>query len=141
MFRWLKIKGPVSEMPPGGKHMAEFDIGNDTIPTVTQITTITTAVAVEGLRGNVITVSQTVAAAAEADFVVNNSRVKAGDIVVVCIQDHTSAGVFIAAVAAVVSGQFTIRLSNVHASAAGDDTLTIGFAVLQAAARRLDFIS
>ena len=99
---------------------------------VTQATSITTGVTCNALSGVITTVSQTVAAAAEADFVVTNSKVAATDVVVACIKTHTSAGTFQVTVAAVAAGQFTLRLANLHASAAGDNVLVINFIVLKA---------
>lgn len=96
---------------------------------VTQATSITTGVTCNAYTGVITTVSQTVAAAAEADFVVTNNKVAATSVVSVCIKTHTSAGTFIASVAAVAAGQFTIRLTNLHASAAGDNVLVINFLV------------
>lgn len=101
---------------------------------VTQATSITTGVTCNANSGVITTVSQTVAAGAEADFVVTNSKVKATDVVAVCIKTHTSAGTFIASIAAVADGQFTIRLTNLHASAAGDNVLVVNFLVLKAEA-------
>lgn len=101
---------------------------------VTQITSITTGVTCNALSGVITTVSQTVAAAAEADIVVTNSQVAATDIVVACIKTHTSAGTFVVSVAAVAAGQFTLRLTNLHASAAGDNVLVINFFVIKATA-------
>jgi hypothetical protein len=96
---------------------------------VTQITSITTGVTCNALSGVITTVSQTVAAAGEADIVVTNSKVAATDVVSACIKTHTSAGSFIVAPIAVAAGQFTLRLSNLHASAAGDNVLVINFLV------------
>jgi hypothetical protein len=96
---------------------------------VTQATSITTGVTCNALSGVITTVSQTVAAAGEADFVVTNSKVAATDVVSVCIKDHTSAGSFAAVVSDVSAGAFTIRLSNLHASAAGDNVLVLNFVV------------
>ena len=96
---------------------------------VTQATSITTGVTCNALTGVITTVSQTVAAGAEADFVVTNSSVAATDVISVCIKTHTSAGTFMATVAAVAAGQFTIRLTNLHASAAGDNVLVLNFIV------------
>lgn len=101
---------------------------------VTQITSITTGVTCNALSGVITTVSQTVAAAGEADIVVTNNKVVATDVVVVCIKTHTSAGTFLAAVSAVGAGQFTMRLTNLHASVAGDNVLVINFLVLKATA-------
>lgn len=99
---------------------------------VTQATSITTGVTCNAYSGVITTVSQTVAAGGEADFVVTNSKVAATDIVVACIKTHTSAGTFIVATSAVGAGQFTLRLTNLHASAAGDNVLVINFIVLKA---------
>jgi hypothetical protein len=96
---------------------------------VTQATSITTGVTCSALSGVITTVSQTVAAAGEADFVVTNTKVAATDVVSVCIKDHTSAGTFIASVSDVSAGAFTIRLTNAHASAAGDNVLVLNFIV------------
>lgn len=101
---------------------------------VTQITSIATGVTCNALSGVITTVSQTVAAAGEADFVVTNSEVAATDIVVACIKTHTSAGTFMVSVAAVAAGQFTLRLTNLHASAAGNNVLVINFFVIKATA-------
>lgn len=101
---------------------------------VTQATSITTGVTCNALSGVITTVSQTVAAGAEADFVVTNSQVAATDIVVACIKTHTSAGSFMVAAVAVAAGQFTLRLTNLHASAAGDNVLVINFFVIKATA-------
>lgn len=101
---------------------------------VTQITSITTGVTCNANSGVITTVSQTVAAGAEADFVVTNNKVAATDIVVACIKTHTSAGTFAVSVAAVAAGQFTLRLTNLDAVAAGNNVLVINFLVLKAAA-------
>lgn len=101
---------------------------------VTQATSITTGVTCNAYSGVITTVSQTVAAAGEADFVVTNAKVAATDVIAVSIKDHTSAGTFQATVADVSAGAFTIRLSNLHASAAGDNVLVINFVVLKCAA-------
>jgi hypothetical protein len=98
---------------------------------VTQATSITTGVTCNAYSGVITTVSQTVAAGAEAEFTVTNSKVAATDIVVACIKTHTSAGEFIVAVSAVAAGSFKLRLTNLHASAAGDNVLVINFVVLK----------
>ena len=99
---------------------------------VTQATSITTGVTCNAYSGVITTVSQTVAAGAEAEFTVTCDKVKATDVVAVAIKTHTSAGEFIAAVSAVADGSFKIRLSNLHASTAGNNVLVINFIVLKA---------
>jgi hypothetical protein len=101
---------------------------------VTQATSITTGVTCNALSGVITTASQTVAAGAEADFVVTNSMVAATDVVVACIKTHTSAGTFAVSVAAVAAGQFTLRLTNLDAAAAGNNVLVINFFVIKATA-------
>jgi hypothetical protein len=101
---------------------------------VTQITTISTGVTCNAYSGVITTVSQTVAAGAEADFIVTNSKVAATDVVLVNIKTHTSAGTFAASVATVAAGSFTIRLTNLHAANAGDNVLVLNFVVLKAEA-------
>ena len=101
---------------------------------VTQETNISTGVTCNAYSGVITTVSQTIAHSAEADFVVTNDKVAATDVVLVCIKSTASAGTFLASVAAVAAGQFTVRLTNLHASAAGNAALVINFIVLKAVA-------
>lgn len=101
---------------------------------VTQLTSITTGVTCDAYSGVITTVSQTVAVGAEAEFTVTCSKVLATDTVVACIKTHTSAGTFAVDVSAVANGSFKLRLTNLHASAAGDNVLVINFIVLKAVA-------
>lgn len=101
---------------------------------VTQLTSITTGVTVNAMTGVITTVSQTVAAGAEAEFTVTNSQVAATDVVVACIKTHTSAGTFDVSVSAVAAGSFKLRLTNLDAATAGNNVLVINFLVLKAAA-------
>lgn len=101
---------------------------------VTQGTNITTGVTCNAYSGVITTVSQTVAAAGEAEFTVTNSKVAATDVVVACIKTHTSAGSFIVATSAVADGSFKLQLTNLHASTAGNNVLVINFIVIKAVA-------
>lgn len=101
---------------------------------VTQATSISTGVTCNSYAGVITTVSQTVAAGAEASFTVTNNKVAATDVVVACIKTHTSAGLFTAHVTAVAAGSFQITLTNLHAATAGDNVLVINFIVLKAEA-------
>lgn len=101
---------------------------------VTQATSITTGVTCNAYTGVITTVSQTVAGGAEAEFTVTNDKVAATDVVVACIKTHTSAGEFIVGVSAVAAGSFKLRLTNLHASTAGNNVLVINFLVLKAVA-------
>jgi hypothetical protein len=101
---------------------------------VTQITSTTTGVTCNAYSGVITTFAQSVAAGGEVDFVVTNNKVAATDIIDVCIKTHTSAGTFIAAVATVAAGSFTIRLTNLHSANAGDALLVLNFIVHKAEA-------
>lgn len=101
---------------------------------VTQATNISTGVTCNALTGVITTVSQTVAAGAEAEFTVTNNKVAATDVVVACIKTHTSAGDFIVGVSAVAAGSFKLRLTNLNGSTAGNNVLVINFIVLKAEA-------
>jgi hypothetical protein len=101
---------------------------------VTQATSITTGVTCNAYSGVITTVSQTVAAGAEAEFQVTCNKCAATDVPVVAIKTHTSAGEFIAAVSAVADGSFKIRLSNLHASTAGNNVLVLNYVINKAAA-------
>ena len=101
--------------------------------TVTQASSITTAVTLNKVVGEVVTVSSTLAAAAEATFTVTNSAVGANDAVIAWIKSTSSAGTPVVFVTAVAAGSFALTLSNLHASSALNNTLTIGFMVLRGA--------
>jgi len=96
---------------------------------VTQITDITTAVTLHADRGTITTVSQTVAAGAEAIFVVNNNLVQANDVVVVCLKSNPGNGQFLPYCSAVNDYSFTVCLTNLSTSA-GNSILAINFAIL-----------
>ena len=121
---YKKDGGDTFVVAAGGKVVLE-DYG-----TVTQATSITTGVTLNKLAGAITTVSQTVAAGAEADFVVSNSKVDATDLVGVCIKTHTSGGTFlasVAAVASVMSAALTLPLpppASGSPGALGSDALT-----------------
>ena len=129
--------GPKVYLKPGGDEMivaANGKITTEGQGAVTQLTSITTGVTLNAISGAITTVSQTVAAGAEADIVVTNNKVAATDIVVACIKTHTSAGTFAVTVAAVAAGSFTLRLTNLDAAAAGNNVLVINFFVIKATA-------
>jgi hypothetical protein len=54
--------------------------------------------------------------------------------VVACIKTHTSTGTFAVTVSAVAAGSFTLRLTNLDASVAGNNVLVINFFVIKATA-------
>ena len=100
---------------------------------VTQATSLTTGVTVNAISGIITTVSQTLAAAAEAEFVVTNSKVAVGDVVIVNVASISggAGGPFIAQVTAVAAGSFTVALTNTHSATAGNSVLILNFLILK----------
>lgn len=103
--------------------------------TVTQASSITTGVTINNLAGTITTVSQTIAAGAEATFTVTNSRVVATDIPIVALKSINSGagGPFFVNVTAVAAGTFDISITNTHSANAGNSVLDINFIILKAA--------
>lgn len=103
---------------------------------VTQATNRTTGVTLSKLTGQITTNNASLAAEASADFVVTNTTVAAGDVVVVSIQSGSNGGGTIVSVAAVAAGSFTIRVhnGNVAAGTAETGAIVINFAVIKAVA-------
>ena len=94
---------------------------------VTQSGSITNGVTLNRRSGQITTVSQTVAAGANATFTVTNSEVAdTKDIVSVSVATKNGAGLFIAHVTDVQAGQFDITIQNIGGDA-GDNTLLINF--------------
>lgn len=100
--------------------------------TVTQTTNRSTAVTLNALYGVITTDATSLAAGAEAKFTVNNSTVKAGDIVVINTRSGQTASTSIAVVTAVANGSFEITLTNLNDSTADTGAMIINFAVIKA---------
>jgi hypothetical protein len=98
--------------------------------TVTQLTNRTTGVTINKTTGLITCASTSLAAAAEASFVVTNSSVAATDTVIVNVVSSAT-GTPVAFVTAVAAGSFTITLSNLHASTADTTADTIRFTVIK----------
>lgn len=103
---------------------------------VTQATNRTTGVTLSTLTGQITTNNASLAAEASADFVVTNTTVAIGDVVVVAIQSGSNGGGTIVSVAVVAAGSFTIRVhnGNVAAGTAETGAIIINFAVIKAVA-------
>src|SRR3990167_3344894 len=103
---------------------------------VTQITSRTTGVTLNKLSGTIQTDTSSLAAEGTADFIVTNSTVAIGDVVVVSIQSGSNSGGTIVSVAITTAGTFTIRVhnGNVAAGTAETGALIINFAVIKAVA-------
>lgn len=102
--------------------------------TITQQTNRTTGVTINTICGTIVTNATSLAAAAEAEFTVTNSKVAITDVVILAAQGGQTAGTSFAYVSAVASGSFKITLSNLHAATADTGAMTINFAVIKAVA-------
>tara|TARA_Y100000310_G_scaffold333905_2_gene412436 strand:+ start:9903 stop:11333 length:1431 start_codon:yes stop_codon:yes gene_type:complete len=101
---------------------------------VTQATNRTTGVTVNTLCGTITTHNASLAAEASADFIVTNSEVAIGDVVILSIQSGENGGGTVLSVQDVAAGSFTIRVhnGNVAAGTAETGTILINFAVIKA---------
>lgn len=101
--------------------------------TVTQATSITTAVTLNYVNGVITTVSATTAGAATSTFTVNNSKVLSTSIVNASIIGYsgtfTTNGLPVVAVSAVANGSFKINIMNCHATNALAGTLKISIEI------------
>ena len=104
--------------------------------TVTQITSRATGVTLNKICGTITTINTSLAAEASADFVVTNSAVAAGDVVVLAVKSGLVGVGTIVSVAAVGAGSFTIRVhnGNVAAGTAETGAIVINFAVIKSVA-------
>lgn len=105
--------------------------------TATQITNRSTGVTMSPnpcLSGTIQTDTTSLAGLASADFIVTNSAVAIGDVVLVSIQSGSNSGGTIVSVAIVTAGTFTVRVSNNNAAAGTAETgaIIINFAIIKA---------
>jgi len=100
-----------------------------TTSTVTQTTNRSTGVTLNTTAGQITTDTTSLAAAAEATFVVTNDKVTAKTVPVIAIASGAVATP-IAYVSAVAAGQFSITISNLHASTGETGALVINFVLL-----------
>lgn len=102
---------------------------------VTQQTNRTTAVIANALAGKITTDTTSLAAEASADFVVNNNKVEAGDLVLLSIASGSNGGGTSVCVVAVAAGSFTIRVTNNNVAAGTAETgaIIITFMVFKGA--------
>ena len=98
--------------------------------TQTQLTSRATGVTLNKITGLITCNSTSLAAGAEASFVVTNSTVAATDTVIVNVVS-SSTGTPVAFVTAVAAGSFTITLSNLHATIADTTADTIRYTVIK----------
>ena len=101
---------------------------------VTQLTDRATGVTVNALSGTITTINTSLAAEASAVFVVTNSEVAIGDVVVVSIRSGAVALNTDVVVTATASGSFSLTVinGNVAAGIAETGAIIINFAVIKA---------
>ena len=102
--------------------------------TVTQTTNRATGVTINALSGAITTDSTSLAAEASAVFVVTNSFVEIGDVVVLSMRSGSVALNTTPVVSAVANGSFSITIvnNNVAAGTAETGAIVINFAVIKA---------
>jgi len=98
--------------------------------TQTQGTSKATGVTLNTLCGRITTFSAALAAAAEATFTVTNSKVEAGDLVIVNHVSGGTNGAYLVQVSNVSAGSFAITYSNVS-TASKTESPVIGFAIIK----------
>lgn len=101
---------------------------------VTQLTSRTTGVTLNTKSGTITTSSASLAAEATADFVVTNSQVAIGDVIILAMQSGSNGGGTLVNVSVVTAGTFSIRVHNGNAAAGVAETgaILINFAVVKA---------
>lgn len=88
-----------------------------TTSTVTQVTNRSTGVTLNTTAGQITTDNTSLAAAAEATFIVTNNKCTAKSVPVIAIASGSTGGVLVAGVSAVTDGTFSITYTNTGASA------------------------
>lgn len=99
--------------------------------TVTQLTSRSTGVTLNKISGAITTNATSLAAGAEATFVVTNSTVAVGDVILLSPRSGQTANTSVAFISAVAAGSFSITLSNLNASTADTGAMIINFIVLK----------
>jgi hypothetical protein len=108
--------------------------------TVTQATSRTTGVTLDKVCGQITLVAGTIAGHEADEFVLTNSAIEAGDVVVVSIKSGLAAGTakyYRVGVTAVGAGSCTISVGNIDNGtipSTGTDTPVLNFAVIKAVA-------
>lgn len=98
--------------------------------TVTQITNRSTGVTLNSPAGQITTDATSLAAGAEAKFVVTNSFVTAKSVVIAHAASGQTADTSVVNVVAVASGSFTLQLTNLNAATADTGAMVINFAII-----------
>ena len=101
--------------------------------TVTQGTSKSTAVAVNGKSGQITMHNASLASLATVQFTCTNSAISATDVVVVSVGTGGTAGAYQAHCITVGAGTSVFRVSNVSGGALGE-AVTVNFAVIDTSA-------
>jgi len=109
---------------------AQLNIGPST--TVTQLTDRSTGVIINSSSGQITTDATSLAAGAEATFIVTNDKVSAKSVVVANLASGATADTSVVVVSAVAAGSFSIRLTNLNAATADTGAGVINFVVINA---------
>jgi hypothetical protein len=96
---------------------------------VTQATSRSTGVTINAPAGQITTDATSLAAGAEATFVVTNSYVTATSVPVIAAASGQTSGTSVPVVSAVAAGSFSITLTNLHAATADTGAMVINFIV------------
>jgi hypothetical protein len=98
--------------------------------TVTQATSITTAVTLNTFNGVITTVSSTLAANAKTFFTVNNSNVTTASRIIVSAEyDEAATGIVVLNVSDIAAGSFKVVISN-GGNAALNNVVKVHFMIL-----------
>lgn len=103
---------------------------NATSTVVTQVTNRSTGVTLNTTAGQITTSAASLAAGAEAKFVVTNNKVTASSVPVIAIASGQTADTSVADVVAIADGSFTIQLTNLNAATADTGASVINFVIL-----------
>ena len=100
---------------------------------VTQATSRSTGVAVDGIEGAITTDDASLAAGATVTFTVTNASVQAGSLVLVALQTVSTTAISVPFVTAIEDGSFDITLYNTDAATADTSASVIRYTVLNPA--------
>ncbi len=98
---------------------------------VTQATSKATGVTLNNVAGVITMHAAQLAAAAEVTFTVTNSKVSAGDVVLVNHGSAGTAGTYVVQANTIADGSFKITVGNVSGSSAGE-AIVLNFMIFKA---------
>lgn len=99
---------------------------------VTQATNRSTGVSINAICGQITGNATSLAAGAEAIFVVTNTSVGLQDSVILSVQSGPTANTSIFTVSTITAGTFSIRIRNLHATVADTGAPILNYAIIKA---------